>query len=365
MRRAAPLVAAFALSSNVAWAEPLEVIAQAIVGGRAANGDLASATAIIGTCDATLVAPTLLVTAAHCLEDGPTQAQFGASSDDATLTVPIAQCGAHPDYQPGVTADLAFCVLAQAVDNIQPAQVPADCADTLGVGDALWLVGHGYSSAAEQDARIARQVEVRIDADHDLEFVVGDDTHGACNGDSGGSVYSADGVQLVAVISRRGPADDGGSADNCASRTVVTALAPYLDWLQQASGVALGIACDPDDAIWSSDDADRCAGGDASCELTDCNDDVWGCADPAATSEADCSDAWGDTSTCHVPAAQQSTFHAPAVHGSGCSLGGHTADLHVAFALPFMFLIRRRAASIPSCARPRSKVVQQTRDGRS
>jgi hypothetical protein len=186
---------------------------------------------MIGTCSATLVQPNLIVTAAHCLDAGPSEAWFGAQR------VAITYCEAHPDYERVLGADIAFCTLASS--GPPPARL-SSCEDPR----AVTLVGYGYTDAQERGTRAERAVRVRV---RDVraegrELVVGDDDHGACHGDSGGSAFD-ERAALVGVISRRGPALDTEYVEDCGSTTIVTALAPHLAWLESASGVTLSASC--------------------------------------------------------------------------------------------------------------------------
>lgn len=231
-----------AQTAAIARAQPaLGSIEQAIVGGRAYAADAPSATALIGTCDATLIAPDLLVTAAHCLGDRPGHASFGHSAESASEQIEIAECVGHPLYgkQPGY--DLAFCRLRQSATSVQPVEVIGACEsnDEGVMGAELILVGHGYPGKDDADAtlgRVERWVDVRVDATESegRDLIVGDDDHGGCHGDSGGSalMVRTDGSErLVGVISRRGPSDDGLDRD-CASKTILSALRPQLSWLR-------------------------------------------------------------------------------------------------------------------------------------
>lgn len=235
------------------FAQPdVKVLTAAIVGGHLTGNGAVSATALIDDCDATLVADDLLLTAAHCLGEGaPTQAWFGNSMEQAVITAPIAYCQAHPGYPETAGSDIAFCVLTESVTDIEPMLLEANCAlDTKNVEQTdLTLRGHGYVTAARQEERVEREVEVHVDtvqADG-RELVVGDREHGACNGDSGGTAYRTLGdgdAELVGVISRRGPAMDGTEGTNCESTTVVTRVAPHLAWIALTTGAVLSTTCD-------------------------------------------------------------------------------------------------------------------------
>jgi hypothetical protein len=236
------------------WAAGAEAqvsgIEQAIVGGQPLIEQRISPTALIGTCDATLVAPEVLVTAAHCTWDHPTEAWFGPSQREARLTVEISHCVAHPDFETHPDGnDIAYCVLRGDTSAVEAALLvePDERADPVElVGAELVLIGHGYTSDA-LGPRVARWVDVQVDdVRHDgRELVVGDSAHGACHGDSGGSAFMAqpDGTtRLVGVVSRRGPSTDDSMAATCASTTIVTSLRPHLEWLKASTAASDGCA---------------------------------------------------------------------------------------------------------------------------
>lgn len=226
-----------------------DVITQNIVGGEELDDETAAPTAMLGSCSATLLTPSLLVTAAHCLKDAPVEAHFGRALEP----VSVERCQAHPEY--GVTPghDIAYCWLASSLPYA-PAHVISHCeAERLQEGTETLLVGYGYSDRMQRGARAPRMVSVRVSElrAEGRELVVGSAERGACHGDSGGSAFSVrdhDGLGLLGVISRRGPSLQGSLAPNCGGTTIVTAVAPHLEWLQRASGSVLQASCSVEDA---------------------------------------------------------------------------------------------------------------------
>jgi hypothetical protein len=87
-------------------------------------------------CGATLIAPRVVVTAAHCVTDTKTTFAFGTGDVGSGQTIEVVERHAHPEFHPVAQGDfdlthalrkfdVAYLVLARAVEGITPAQLIA------------------------------------------------------------------------------------------------------------------------------------------------------------------------------------------------------------------------------------------------
>ena len=219
----------------------------AIVGGRvAAPGEWPTAVSS-GRCDGTLVHPRLVITAAHCLaRGGPGSFSLGEARDHAARTMPVDRCVGHPDHERRKGADVAFCLLREAVDDVPivPVLSTREAAEHLVPGAAVILVGFGAAGEDEPGGGLKRWVAVPVHGTQAeaREILVGTREQGACTGDSGGPAYLAlpDGTwRVFGVSSRMAPSTDLDPADPCAGKAIYTSIPAHLAWIEESSGIDL------------------------------------------------------------------------------------------------------------------------------
>ena len=192
---------------------------QAIIGGSASPNDravmlLASYPAnrsVLATCSAALISPTVLVTAAHCVDaaNHPGYLYGVFPGEDASIyprlvdlephLLAVAAVHAHPNYNPAAPfrADIGVVILAQPVTGVTPYGL---CRGAVGglLGKAARIVGYGQQVAGTPAStrRQATTVVAAIDAGDTV--AVGDPAHRTCVGDSGGpALVDHGGVEVV------------------------------------------------------------------------------------------------------------------------------------------------------------------------
>jgi Trypsin len=166
-----------------------------IESGCPAAGDVGDAIGVLwseggGTCTASLVAPTAVVTAAHCVdgaspEDDPIVTVLDGRQYIASLVV------LHPDWEPGAQADdVATVILSREVEGVDPlalaAEEPAD-------GSEFTLIGHGeWSPEQARDAERQAQVADATDVQERAFSYEGEVEDGCLVGRGGGPVFPAE-----------------------------------------------------------------------------------------------------------------------------------------------------------------------------
>lgn len=242
---AGSLLVAF-IAGCVAYEEPVDADASGVVGGRVesgfeAVGYLTKSGDGKAACGATLIAPNLAVTAAHCIHlPGATSFGVGFGEVGAGPIYPARTVYVHPSYDPSrrerYIHDIALLELA-----LRP-EVAAAPVTSAAVGDRLRYVGYGRTTAGVHGAdrpNLAQRRSAEV-------VVVGADRYriktrgrdgGLCWGDSGGPILK-DGA-VVGVLA------DFDRVYRCfvGNQMLFTPLAANLELISAAEACASGRAC--------------------------------------------------------------------------------------------------------------------------
>ena len=163
------------------------------------------------TCSATLIAPTRLLTAAHCI-DGTTPVagfsayfggQFPGNDPDFIFQTSAESVIVHPQWNPNADLnngnDIGLVVLREAVP-IQPIPFRTAALTPGDVGSQVTLVGWGITGGGLGDSGLKRFVDSTLHDFDDLLVVVGDENVGTCSGDSGGPAFATNAAGNEEII---------------------------------------------------------------------------------------------------------------------------------------------------------------------
>jgi hypothetical protein len=249
-----PLLLAAASLASPAEPEP-------IIGGVPTEpGEFESVVAVYNAdnlCSGTLVAPGIVLTAAHCVDQHPLSSIRVAAGQQVSrfAAVPAIAIGVHPQYcrecSPGDDDlfDYGYVVISEdalaVTDLAMPIADQDDWDAAIGEGGAITVVGYGSDEQGVTGVKRKVVTWITSQTATGQEFRAGGDFRDSCNGDSGGPAFVQlpDGRWLQAGVVSRG-------SEPCGRGGVYGTPYAALPWLQQETGVQLcGAECGACDCL--------------------------------------------------------------------------------------------------------------------
>jgi hypothetical protein len=193
-----------------------------------------------GFCSALVLSPRVLLTAAHCLRPLRDMAVHYRDATGAAVIIPVDATIAHPLYRADAikarveSIDLA---LIRTTRPLAPRFTAAAIADGGPPAIGAPAIVSGYGAASEGDWSSGGQLRsvtlaVREPASTVLIWAADPSGRaaGACNGDSGAPIWSADGSTAIAIVAWAQAAHGRG----CGGLTQGPLLAPLKGWIEEA-----------------------------------------------------------------------------------------------------------------------------------
>jgi hypothetical protein len=217
--------------------------AQAIVGGAEDAGPLSRASVMVlssngGVCSAVVVAPDVVLTAAHCVTGADQhRVHFRDSGGEPVLIVPAAK-SVHPGYDAKAIEKRTRSIDLALVRLPSPLPAPFETA-TLSVGrpgkgDAVTVSGWGLSREGEAKTtgtfRAAGLAVIEPYGPSQILLWLDGKGAGACQGDSGGPI--AAGENVVAITSWSA----GTKAARCGGLTQGILVGAQRAWIDRVIG---------------------------------------------------------------------------------------------------------------------------------
>ncbi len=192
-----------------------------------------------GFCSALVLSPRVLLTAAHCLRPLRDMAVHYRDAAGAPVIIPIDAARAHPLYRADAikarveSIDLALIRTARPLDARFAAAAIADGGPPA-IGARAIISGFGAVREGDWSSGGALRsvtLEVREPASNVLIWAA-DPTGkaaGACSGDSGAPIWSADGSAAIAIVAWAQAQHGRG----CGGLTQGPLLAPLKGWIEE------------------------------------------------------------------------------------------------------------------------------------
>ena len=215
----------------------------------------------VGVCTATLISPHVLLTAAHCVDPQvfqmdmatPPPLTFYVSQSnsidftqklDLSTFLPVATTFCDPAFNPDQNVFVANghdvgAIMLQTPLALPPVPYNKSALSQSLVGQPARIIGYGVTSGSDSTAKTAgtkREASITIDSVTPLYVTFGDNSHGICEGDSGGpALVMLGGIETIIGVTAFGQM--GCPVTTPSDDTRIDTYASEIDgWVATAEG---------------------------------------------------------------------------------------------------------------------------------
>lgn len=216
-------------------------------------------------CSGVLIAPRVVLTVGHCLDDvrvrGELEVYFGDEVGAGGTFVMVAATASDPARDP-VTSEHDVALLALERDApVAPRAPSAVSVDALAAGTPLRVVGYGGTSPRDSELGVQREGTMTLGEIRATSFDAAPGPAMSCRGDSGGPVFAMiDGTEELVGITVRG---DPGCRERAFQVRIDAVLETFVDPFVASVGELP--AAWPDTAVGFDDVGEHECAGDEEC----------------------------------------------------------------------------------------------------
>jgi hypothetical protein len=190
-------------------------------------------------CTASVIAPDVVLTAAHCVSNLSDTRVFSRGGHSQLVLFDVASIAVHPEFRPKIgrkrliSIDLALLRLASP---LPPAFKPIELADSgpVATGQPFRIAGFGRADESVRGTSGVLRAGVLVASGPKSPVLLWltdpDGTGlGGCTGDSGAPVLAIAQAALVAVAIRA----KGGNGHLCGAMTEAVLIGPQMPWVRK------------------------------------------------------------------------------------------------------------------------------------